>query len=182
MMPISTFNLRPPWPRRGDTATRRRGELTFCSNSGTPVPFVAMVRMMGGLFPSCARLSMLWISLSVRSAPGWSDLLITKTSAISMMPALMACTSSPQFVKDHPGLRIALLNLDVDLYAPTKVALETLYPLVLKGGIVVFDEYGWEQWPGESRAVDEYFGALGEQPAIHRFPFSPTPGGYMVKR
>jgi hypothetical protein len=88
----------------------------------------------------------------------------------------------PQFVKDHPGLRIALLNLDVDLYAPTKVALETLYPLVLKGGIVVFDEYGWEQWPGESRAVDEYFGALGEQPAIHRFPFSPTPGGYMVKR
>ena len=88
----------------------------------------------------------------------------------------------PQFVKDNPGLRIALLNLDVDLYAPTKAALESLYPLVLRGGIVVFDDYGWEQWPGASGAVDEYFAAIGEKPAIHRFPFTPTPGGYMVKR
>ena len=34
-------------------------------------------------------------SRSTRSAPGWSALLMTKTSAISMMPALIACTSSP---------------------------------------------------------------------------------------
>ena len=88
----------------------------------------------------------------------------------------------PRFVKDNPGLRIALLNLDVDLYEPTRVALENLYPLVLRGGIVVFDEYGWEQWPGESSAVDEYFASNREKPIIHRFPFSPTPGGYIVKR
>jgi hypothetical protein len=87
----------------------------------------------------------------------------------------------PKFVKDNPGVRIAVLSLDADLYAPTKAALEFLYPLVLRGGIVVFDEYAWEQWPGESCAVDEYFATLGERPAIHRFPFSPTPGGYMVK-
>ena len=83
----------------------------------------------------------------------------------------------PQFVKDNPGLRIALLNLDADLYAPTRAALENLYPLVLRGGIVVFDEYGLEQWPGESSAVDEYFAAIREKPIIHRFPFSPIPGG-----
>jgi len=108
----------------------------------------------------------------------------------SLIPGVARCRliegdileTLPQFVKDNPGLRIALLNLDVDLYAPTKAALETLYPLVLRGGIVVFDEYGWEQWPGESSAVDEYFATAGERPAIHRFPFSPTPGGYLVKR
>src|ERR1017187_6372620 len=97
-------------------------------------------------------------------------------------PFITSQPLQPQFVKDNPGLRIALLNLDVDLYEPTKAALESLYPLVVSGGIVLFDDYGWEQWPGASRAVDEYFAAIGEKPAIHHFPTTPTPGGYMVKR
>lgn len=87
----------------------------------------------------------------------------------------------PRFVKDNPGVRIALLNLDVDLYQPTRASLEKFYPLVLMGGIVSFDEYAWEQWPGESSAVDEFFAAIGEKPKLRRLPFSPTPGAYMVK-
>ena len=59
-----------------------------------PAPSVATVRTMAGLRP-LARLSMAETSRSTRSAPGWSALLMAKTSAISMMPALIACTSSP---------------------------------------------------------------------------------------
>ena len=69
----------------------------------------------------------------------------------------------------------------MDLYLPTKKALELLYPLVVKGGVVVFDEYGVVPWQGESTAADEYFKEIGEQPVIKKFPFSPQPHGYFIK-
>jgi hypothetical protein len=87
----------------------------------------------------------------------------------------------PQFVEENPGVRISLLHLDADLYEPTKVALEHLYPLIAKGGIVVLDEYGLQAWPGESRAVDEFISGLPEPPVIKRFHTTCTPGGYFVK-
>jgi hypothetical protein len=85
----------------------------------------------------------------------------------------------PRFVEEHPGLRISLLHFDCDVYKPTKVGLETLWPLVVPGGVVLFDEYGLRPWEGESKAVDEYFG--NKKIAIHRFDWSPNPGGYVIK-
>ena len=85
----------------------------------------------------------------------------------------------PQYVKQHPGLRIALLHFDVDLYRPTKVGLEQLWPLVVPGGIVAFDEYGIPPWEGESRAVDEFF--AGRQVELKRFDWCSNPGAYLVK-
>ena len=87
----------------------------------------------------------------------------------------------PRFLKDNPGTRICLLHMDVDLYKPTKFAFELLYPLVVKGGVIVFDEYGLVPWEGESNAVDEYFKSIGEAPTIKRFPFTHLPSGYMIK-
>jgi hypothetical protein len=52
---------------------------------------------------------------------------------------------------------VALLHIDVDLYSGHKAALEKFFPLLSKGGLVVFDDYGEESWPGATRAVDEYF-------------------------
>lgn len=87
----------------------------------------------------------------------------------------------PDFLDKNPGLRISLLNLDVDLYEPTKLALELLYPRVVRGGVVCFDEYSLLTWPGETRAVDEYFAAIGEKPIIHRHSFAQRPTGYIIK-
>lgn len=89
--------------------------------------------------------------------------------------------SVPRFLKENPGLRINLLYCDLDLYGPTKFCLEQLYPLVVQGGIVCFDEYGLIPWEGESRAVEEYFADLGVSPRIRRMMFSPSPCGYMIK-
>ncbi len=86
----------------------------------------------------------------------------------------------PKFVKDNPGLRIALLHFDCDVYKPTKIALETLYPLVVKGGVILFDEYGIRPWEGESNAVDEFF--FGKDVEIKRFDWSANPGGYIIKK
>lgn len=86
----------------------------------------------------------------------------------------------PRYVTENPGLRISLLHLDMDLYEPTKVALEYLYPKVVPGGVVLLDEYGMADFPGESAAFDEYFG--DRRPVLKKFPFISTPGGYFIKQ
>ena len=52
-------------------------------------------------------------------------------------------------------LPVALLRIDVDLYEPTRVCLERLYPFLQTGGICIMDDYALE---GCREAADEYFG------------------------
>lgn len=87
--------------------------------------------------------------------------------------------SVPRWVTENPGHRISLLHCDVDLYRPTKVALEQLWPLVVPGGVVLFDEYGIPPWEGESRAVDEFFADKGVK--LRRLDWSSNPGAYVIK-
>lgn len=54
--------------------------------------------------------------------------------------------------------QIAMLRLDTDFYSSTKVELEVLYPRLVKGGILVLDDYGW--WKGAKKAADDYFGPI----------------------
>lgn len=89
------------------------------------------------------------------------------------------CETIPKYVKENPGLRISFLHLDMDLYEPTLTALKYLYPLVVTGGIVLFDEYAYRDFPGETKAVDEYFN--GNPPKMKKYPFTSTPGGYFIK-
>ena len=50
--------------------------------------------------------------------------------------------------------RIALLRLDTDWYASTKIELEVLYPRLSIGGVLLIDDYG--HWEGARKAVSEY--------------------------
>lgn len=65
----------------------------------------------------------------------------------------------PEFVAKNSGIRIALLSIDVDFEEPTRVILDYLFPLVVPGGIVLFDDYG--TFPGETRVVDEFLERTG---------------------
>lgn len=87
----------------------------------------------------------------------------------------------PKFVKRHrDGLRIALLNLDADLYEPTMACLEHFVPLMSRGGIIVVDEYAVEPYGGESDAVDEYFRKkFGRRPVIQKFTWHTNPTGFI---
>lgn len=84
------------------------------------------------------------------------------------------------FVQDNPGVRFSLIHLDCDLYRPTKVALEHLWPILSRGGILLFDEYSIPDWPGETKAVDEFF---ADKPDIRikTLPWTNAPAGYIVK-
>jgi len=79
------------------------------------------------------------------------------------------CLTAPKYVVEHPHLVVSLLYLDVDLYEPTKAALQTFVPLMPKGAIVVFDQLNAKMFPGETRAVDEVLGIRNVR--IQRFPF-----------
>lgn len=85
----------------------------------------------------------------------------------------------PEFVEKNPGLRISLLHVDCDLYRPTKVALDLLWPRIVRGGVVVLDDYGIRPWEGESTAVDEYFASIDVK--LKRFEWSHIPGAYVIK-
>lgn len=60
----------------------------------------------------------------------------------------------PAYLKDNPQLRIALLHIDVDVYSPSKFALDLLFPHMVRGGLIIMDDYGTVE--GETRAVDEF--------------------------
>lgn len=55
---------------------------------------------------------------------------------------------------DNIPEKIGLLRLDTDWYESTKIELETLYPKVVKNGIIIIDDYG--HWQGCKKAVDEF--------------------------
>ena len=61
----------------------------------------------------------------------------------------------PQYIKDNPSLKVALLHIDVDVYEPTKLILENLWERIVKGGVLMLDDYGTVE--GETKAVDEFF-------------------------
>ena len=82
----------------------------------------------------------------------------------------------PEYVKNNPNLKISLLNLDTDIYEPAVVILKHLWPKIVKGGVLVLDDYN--VFPGETRAVDDFF--KGQNIKIEKFPFSKTPC-YIIK-
>lgn len=57
--------------------------------------------------------------------------------------------------------RIAVLRLDTDWYESTRTELEVLFPRMVKGAVLLIDDYG--AWSGCKKAVDEYI-------AEHRIP------------
>jgi hypothetical protein len=54
------------------------------------------------------------------------------------------------------GMRLSLLEVDVNTRSGTEVALEYLFPLLVQGGVCVFGGYAAGPWEGESRAVHEF--------------------------
>lgn len=61
----------------------------------------------------------------------------------------------------YSGKDIALLHIDGDLYRSYKDTLDYLYPRVVPGGLILFDEYRTIQFPGATQAVNEYFAGKG---------------------
>lgn len=84
-----------------------------------------------------------------------------------------------EYVEENGGFRAALVNLDFDIYEPTRAALESLYDILIPKGLVVFDEYAVHEWGGESKAADEFF--KEKNVVFKTFPWGFSPTAYMIK-
>jgi hypothetical protein len=88
------------------------------------------------------------------------------------------CHTVPKYLEKNPDLKISLLNLDTDIYEPAVTILEYLWPRIEKKGILILDHY--PLFPGEAKAVNNYFSKSNIKIKIRNFPFYPTPC-YIVK-
>ncbi len=84
----------------------------------------------------------------------------------------------PNYVRTHPEMIVAMLILDTDLYAPTKVALEAFLPRMPKGAIVVLDEIAYRNFPGETQALREVINLNDIE--IKRFPYDTSVGYFRI--
>lgn len=72
------------------------------------------------------------------------------------------------------------IHLDVDLYQSYKECLEGLYDRLVPGGVIVFDEWECEKWPGGTLAIKEFFSSLPEK--VQTTTDRKDPANYVRKR
>lgn len=82
----------------------------------------------------------------------------------------------PPFLNKYPDKKFSFLYYDADLYEPCKVMLDLLHDRLSVGGVFVFDEYGLEEWPGETQAVDEFVAANPGRFSVEKPKITARPG------
>lgn len=82
----------------------------------------------------------------------------------------------PERFPDVASEQFKLVHVDLDLYQPTLDSIEFFYPRLITGGVMVFDDYGFENCLGAYRAVNEFFEDKSER-IIHL----PTGQGILIK-
>ena len=84
--------------------------------------------------------------------------------------------TSSDYLINNPDQKICLLNLDVDIYEPTKTVLDNFYEKISTGGILILDDY--LTFPGETKAIEDFI--QGKEIKINPPLFDGTP--YFIKK
>ncbi|MBR9973739.1 TylF/MycF/NovP-related O-methyltransferase [Magnetospirillum sulfuroxidans] len=87
-------------------------------------------------------------------------------------------TTLPDFFEENGAVSVAIANIDVDLYKPTKAALESIFPRLVRGGILILDDY--EGFPGARQAVNEFLAENNRPEQVRKMSVSASPC-YLVK-
>ena len=72
--------------------------------------------------------------------------------------------------------RFCLVHTDVDIYPSVLACCEFFYPRLVRGGVLVFDDYARDSCPGATAAVDEFFADKPE-----RLVYPPGLQAFVVK-
>lgn len=60
----------------------------------------------------------------------------------------------PRYLEGRPELRLSLLHLDMDVAEPTRFVLEHLFDRVVRGGLIIIDDY--TAVAGATEVIDEF--------------------------
>ena len=83
----------------------------------------------------------------------------------------------PDYLKNNPEKRFSLVHIDVDVYEPTKCILENTWDKIVKGGIIILDDYLLVE--GETKAVDEFI--QNKNILIQKLPYKYKPT-FIIKK
>lgn len=70
------------------------------------------------------------------------------------------------------NVKFAFVHSDTDTYFGTKATLDIIYPLLVSGGILMFDDYNWDKCPGVKKAIEEW--SIGKQLNTRIYPHQYT--------
>jgi len=113
-------------------------------------------------------------STDIQSETGKATTYSTKNFAnTSVNKVLKKIGGNPDKLKIHAGYfpqsadgleetTYALVNMDADLYNPTKAGLEFFYPRLSPGGVIFIHDYN-DKWEGLMKAVDEFASTIPEK-------------------
>ena len=113
------------------------------------------------------------------------DLAVEKGEAANYKTSNFADTSPEKVLAEiggnqniilHPGSfpssavkvvheKFALVNIDADLYNPTKAGLEFFYPRLSPGGVILLHDYN-NKWEGVVKAVDDFCKTIPENMVV----------------
>lgn len=83
-----------------------------------------------------------------------SDLMVAKNFTNFELIKGNVVETVKTFLENNPNLKVSLLHLDMDVYDPTKFALEMFSKHMSRGGIIALDDYLSVE--GATRATDEF--------------------------
>jgi hypothetical protein len=91
----------------------------------------------------------------------------------------------PNYIKQNPGLRVSLLNIDCDFVEPTYTSIKLFWPLIPKGGMILLDNYAGyspegHSYFGDTNGIEKFLNELEEKPMIKKFPWVSRPC-YIIK-
>ena len=86
-------------------------------------------------------------------------------------------------INDLQELKISLLNVDIDFVETTQCVLDNFYDKVVKGGIILFDNYqgkgsGGTFYKGETEVINKFLKIKRKK--IIKFPYFNRPS-YIIK-
>ncbi len=116
-----------------------------------------------------------------RDWSGWSagDLAVSETGARTLLEPLGAVVLKgwiPDVFAKAKIERLVFAHVDVDIADPTTSSFEYFYDLLVPGGVLVCDDYGFTLCDGAKVAVDEFMASRPE-PVLH----APTGQGIVIK-
>jgi hypothetical protein len=80
------------------------------------------------------------------------------------------------YLMNNPAEIVSLVHVDVDLFNVTEHVLNKIWPLLVKGGVVVLDDYSY--FPGANLAINNFI--IDNNLEIRKFRYTHTPS-YIIK-
>jgi len=88
----------------------------------------------------------------------------------------------PELMSNDAALSFSFVYCDTDLYESTRVILDNLHSRLSAGGVFVFDEWNYQNYPGETVAVREFLEAHPQQYTMEHVAHARQPSLVLRKR